>query len=145
LLINVRYLGHGGLNTRRYWIWKARQQEAQKEVWTDPRGYYFCNIVAVSPDAQGKGIGRKLFEVVTDRADREGIKCYLESSKMFPNVEIYRKMGFEMVRVMDCVDGKDVCKVCCVPVKSLPPPVRSYSSNILMQLFCMIREPKQKL
>lgn len=76
----------------------------------------------MSPDAQGKGIGRKLFEVVTDRADREGIKCYLESSKMFPNVEIYRKMGFEMVRVMDCVDGKDVCK-----------------------LFCMIREPKQKL
>ncbi|KAL2005498.1 hypothetical protein VTN00DRAFT_2709 [Thermoascus crustaceus] len=122
LLTNIRYLGHGGLNTRRYWIWKYRQQEAQEAIWNDPRGYYFCNIVAVRPDAQGKGIGRKLFEVVTDQADKEGVKCYLESSKMVPNVEIYRKMGFEVMRAMDCVDGEDSCK-----------------------LFCMIRDPKQKL
>ncbi|KAJ9239180.1 hypothetical protein DTO169E5_4470 [Paecilomyces variotii] len=121
LVNNVRFLGRGGLNTRRYWIWKAVQEEAQKEIWTDPKGYYFCNIVAVSPEAQGKGIGRKLFEVVTTEADEKGMKCYLESSKGHPNVEIYKKMGFEMVREMDCRDGEDVCK-----------------------LYCMIREPKHK-
>lgn len=51
-------------------------------------------------------------EVVTDRADREGRKCYLESSKKVPNVEIYRKMGFEVVREIECRDEGDVCMVC---------------------------------
>lgn len=111
LVNNVWFLGRGGLKTRRYWIWKARQEEAQKEIWTDPRGYYFCNIVAVCPDVQGKGIGRKLFEVVTDEADEKGLKCYLESSKGVPNVEIYKKIGFDMVRELDCTDGEDICKV----------------------------------
>jgi GNAT superfamily N-acetyltransferase len=111
LLTNVRYFGHGGLITRRYWIWKARQQEAQQQIWNDPKGYYFCNIVAVRPDAQGKGIGRTLFEHVTKLADEEGIKCYLESSKNSPNVEIYNKMGFEMVKIMECKDEDDACMV----------------------------------
>lgn len=108
-------MGRGGLSTRRYWIWKDSQREAQSQIWDDPRGYYFCNIVAVSPEAQGKGIGRKLFEAVTDRADEEGVKCYLESSKDVPNVEIYRRMGFEMARAMECRDGEDVCMVCLFP------------------------------
>jgi GNAT superfamily N-acetyltransferase len=96
---------------RRYWTWKACQKEAHEEIWTDPCGYYFCNIVAVHPDAQGKGVGRELFQVVTDRADREGIKCYLESSKWIPNIQIYRKMGFELVREIECEDEGDMCKV----------------------------------
>jgi GNAT superfamily N-acetyltransferase len=111
LLNNLRYRGHGGLITKRYYIWKDRQADAQREIWTDPRGYYFCNIVAVSPAAQGKGIGRKLFEIVTQRADNEDVKCYLESSKSVPNVDIYRKMGFELVKKMECKDGGDVCEV----------------------------------
>src|SRR5207248_4458470 len=60
------YYGRGGLNVKRYYIWKACQAKMQKEIWTDPRGYYFCNIVTVLPSAQGRGIGKKLFEVVTD-------------------------------------------------------------------------------
>ncbi|KAL5366116.1 thioesterase-like superfamily-domain-containing protein [Aspergillus floccosus] len=120
-LNNLRHWGRGGLNVRRYWIWKERQQEAQSAIWDDPRGYYFCNIVAVSPDAQGRGIGRKLFEIVSDRADAEGIKCYLESSRNVPNVQIYEKMGYAMKREMECRDGEDVC-----------------------MLYCMVREPKTK-
>lgn len=111
MLNNVWHLGRGGLRTNRYWIWKERQQEAQSVIWDDPRGYYFCNIVAVSPKAQGGGIGRKLFEAVTDMADREGVKCYLESSRNVPNVQIYEKMGFRMKKEMECRDGEDVCMV----------------------------------
>jgi hypothetical protein len=108
---NIRYFGRGGLNVKRYWIWKSCQEAAQRQIWTDERGYYFCNIVAVNHDMRGRGIGRKLFEIVTDQADREGMKCYLESSKRVPNVDIYRQMGFEMERELDCVDEEDVCKV----------------------------------
>ncbi|KAJ5082563.1 hypothetical protein N7532_011606 [Penicillium argentinense] len=118
-LNNVRYLGHGGLRTNRYWIWKERQQEAQSQIWDDPRGYYFCNIVAVSPEAQGRGIGKLLFETITKRADEEGVKCYLESSKNVPNVQIYERIGFEMKSEMECRDGDDAC-----------------------MLYCMVRNPK---
>lgn len=112
LLNNIRYLGRGGLRTNRYWIWKERQAEAQAAIWDDPQGYYFCNIVAVSPVAQGKGIGKLLFEAVTKKADSEGKKCYLESSKSVPNVAIYERMGFEMRKEMECRDGEDACMVC---------------------------------
>jgi GNAT superfamily N-acetyltransferase len=109
---NIRYLGHGGLRTNRYRIWKQNQQQAQAQIWDDPRGYYFCNIVAVSPEAQGKGIGGMLVKKVLKMADEEGIKCYLESSKNEPNVQIYERMGFELKREMECRDGDDVCMVC---------------------------------
>lgn len=112
LLNNIRYFGRGGLRTNRYWIWKERQAEAQAAIWDDPQGYYFCNIVAVSPEAQGRGVGRLLFEAVTKKADREGVKCYLESSKSVPNVAIYERMGFSMRKEMECRDGEDACMVC---------------------------------
>ncbi|OJJ68473.1 hypothetical protein ASPBRDRAFT_184132 [Aspergillus brasiliensis CBS 101740] len=108
---NIRFGGRGGLNVRRYWLWKARQQETHERVWTDPRGYYFCNVIAVDSSMRGMGLGRKLVEVVSKQADREGMPCYLESSKGFPNLKIYEKLGFEMVSEIDCVDGKDRCKV----------------------------------
>lgn len=53
-----------------------------------------------------------LFEAVTKRADKEGRRCYLESSKSVPNVAIYQRMGFEMALEMECRDGGDACMVC---------------------------------
>ncbi|KAF2396848.1 acetyltransferas-like protein [Trichodelitschia bisporula] len=114
--------GRGGLNVARYWAWKGAQAEAQKAVWTDPNGYYFCNIVTVLPEAQGRGVGRALMEVVLERADREGRKCYLESSRREPNVGIYERFGFGLVREMGCeVGGEGV------------------------RLYCMVREPGGKI
>lgn len=111
LVNNIYYLGRGGLRTNRYWIWKERQQEAQGKIWDDPKGYYFCNIVAIRPEAQGRGIGRQLFGSVMEKADEEGVKCYLESSKNVPNVQIYQRMGFELREEMECRDGEDACMV----------------------------------
>lgn len=94
----------------------------QKELWTDPRGYYFLNIITVLPSEQGKGIGRALFEEVTKKADTEGIKCYLESSRDQPNTKIYEAMGFHFAKEMNCDDDGVICK-----------------------LFCMIRDPKTNM
>lgn len=116
--MNLVY-GRGGLNVRRYWLWKAAQAAAQEALWSDEEGYYFCNIVTVLPECQGMGIGRALMEEVLRMADREGRKSYLESSRREPNVAIYEKFGFKLVRDMVCDDDGDA-----------------------IMLYCMIRDPK---
>lgn len=119
--MNLRY-GRGGLSTKRYWIWKDRQAEAQGSLWKSEKGYYFCNIVTVLPEAQGKGVGRALIEEVLKMADEEGVECYLESSRKEPNVPIYEKFGFKLVKEMECRDGD--------------------GEKDAVMLYCMMREPK---
>lgn len=117
---STRLLTNPFINTtQRYYIWKDCQSKAQSQLWTDPAGYYFCNIVVAHPNSQGKGVGRALFKKVFEAADREGKKCYLESSRDIPNTAIYEKLGFKKVMQMDCDDDGEVC-----------------------ELFCMIREPR---
>lgn len=108
---NIFFLGRGGLNLARYWVYKQMQRDAHQEIWTDPRGYYFCNIVCVSSSVRGMGVGKRLMEAVMDKADAEGMSCYLESSKGYPNVSIYEKMGFKMAKEIECVEGGDICRV----------------------------------
>lgn len=98
---------------------KAAQSDAQRQLWTDDQGYYFCNIVTVLPEAQGMGIGKELFGVVMRQADAEGRKCYLESSRAEPNMAIYRKLGFELAKEMKCDD-----------------------QGTAITLYCMMREPR---
>ena len=119
LRTNLRH-GRGGLIVRRYWIWKDAQTKAQSRIWDDPNGYYFCNIVTVLPEAQGQGVGRALMDVVLKQADSEGRRCYLESSRREPNVDIYKSMRFDVVKTMLCRDGEDDDGV---------------------ELFCMMRDP----
>ncbi|KAF1921389.1 acyl-CoA N-acyltransferase [Ampelomyces quisqualis] len=119
--MNLWY-GRGGLDTKRYWIWKARQAEAQNALWVSDKGYYFCNIVTVLPEAQGKGVGRALMEEVLGLADRERVECYLESSRRVPNVAIYEKFGFELVKDMECRDGD--------------------GEKDAIMLYCMMRKPR---
>ncbi|CAI7663852.1 unnamed protein product [Penicillium bialowiezense] len=114
LMNNIRFLGRGGLNVHRYKIWKQVQQKAHDAIWQDPRGYYFCNVVGVSSQARGLGVGKKLMADVMEKADRENMPCYLESSKGYPNVGIYERMGFELIKEIECVDGGDVCKLYCM-------------------------------
>ncbi|KAL4817431.1 acyl-CoA N-acyltransferase [Aspergillus spinulosporus] len=116
LLFNIRYRGRGGLRLDRYRQWKALQAQKHRRIWTDPRGYYFCNVIAVRAEMRGLGLGRRLVEVVTERADEEGMPCYLESSKGMPNLAIYQKLGFEGVGEIECVDGngKEGCTLYCM-------------------------------
>jgi predicted N-acetyltransferase YhbS len=67
--------------------------------------------MVVIPEAQGKGIGRKLMAAVTDKADQEQMKCYLESSRDKPNMDIYGRMGFRFAKELDCDDDGNVCKL----------------------------------
>ncbi|KAL4781372.1 acyl-CoA N-acyltransferase [Aspergillus varians] len=113
-LANVRYAGRGGLILPRYRQWKDLQDRTHGKIWTDPRGYYFCNVIAVRAEMRGRGVGRMLVEVVTERADEEKMPCYLESSKGMPNLAIYQKLGFSTAGEIECVDGKDICTLYCM-------------------------------
>ncbi|KAI8952066.1 acyl-CoA N-acyltransferase [Xylaria longipes] len=108
--MNLWY-GRGGLNVKRYWIWKEAQSKVQSAVWTDPRGYYFLNIMVVVPKSQGRGLGRLMMEAVTDQADAENRKCYLESSRDLPNTLIYEKFGFQKARELECDDDGTAIKL----------------------------------
>lgn len=70
--------------------------------------------MVVLPGQQGKGVGKALAREVTKQADKEGTRCYLESSRDVPNMKIYEAMGFHFVRQMDCDDNGDICKLYCM-------------------------------
>lgn len=99
---------------QRYYIFKEAQARTLEAVWVEPRGYYFLNTIATVPEARGRGIGRKLVSVVTERADAEHMPCYLESSKAQPNMAIYERWGFRLEREMVCEDDGAICKLFCM-------------------------------
>lgn len=78
--------------------------------------------MTVLPEAQGRGVGRMLMEEVLRQADEEGVACYLESSRCVPNVAIYERFGFRLVREMECKDGE--------------------GEGDRITLYCMMREPR---
>jgi hypothetical protein len=39
------------------------------------------------------------------------MSCYLESSKFIPNVAIYERLGFRLVKEMTLDDNGDTCSV----------------------------------
>ncbi|TRX94751.1 hypothetical protein FHL15_004212 [Xylaria flabelliformis] len=96
--MNIWY-GRGGLNVERYWIWKEAQSKVQSA------------IMVVLPKAQGRGVGRLMMEAVTDQADVENTKCYLESSRDVPNTLIYEKFGFQKAGELECDDDGTAIKL----------------------------------
>lgn len=68
--------------------------ERHKRLMTGPHWYLWA--LGVDPDAQGQGIGGALLRPVLERADADGVPCYLETQTE-ANVAFYRKRGFETV------------------------------------------------
>ena len=60
-----------------------------------PHWYLFG--LGVSPAYQGQGIGGLLIQPILQKADKEGLPCYLETSTPGA-VRFYQKYGFEILR-----------------------------------------------
>lgn len=58
-------------------------------------GHYHLFALGVSPQAQGRGVGRALALKMLERIDAERRIAYLETQSE-PNVALYRSLGFEV-------------------------------------------------
>ena len=56
-------------------------------------------VVGVIPARHRQGFGRALLRPVLDRADAEGLPCYLETAQP-ENVAFYQKLGFDIIADM---------------------------------------------
>lgn len=61
------------------------------------KALWYLQVIGVSPEAQGLGVGTRLLEPVLGLADRERVSCYLETSNE-KAVPFYLRMGFEIDR-----------------------------------------------
>lgn len=55
-----------------------------------------CHTVAVHPDYQGKGVGKKLVQWGVDVSEELGVPIYLESTR--EGVPLYERMGFQKLK-----------------------------------------------
>lgn len=59
--------------------------------------HWYLEALGVHPAGQGRGVGGRLMSMGLQRADADGLPCYLETSD--PNNEgFYRQFGFEVVQ-----------------------------------------------
>lgn len=58
--------------------------------------HWYLMTVGTRTARQGQGLGSKLVEMGTSRADAAGVPCYLETGTD-SNIAFYRKRGFEVV------------------------------------------------
>jgi GNAT superfamily N-acetyltransferase len=56
---------------------------------------WYLGLLAVDPDSQGRGVGSRLIRPGLDRADADGLPCYLETQK-HENVSWYARFGVEL-------------------------------------------------
>ena len=74
------------------------------DVHPDDPPHWYLGILGVDLTRQGQGIGSACMRPVLERADAEGLPCYLDSSNL-KNVPLYERHGFRVVRVVDLPDG----------------------------------------
>jgi len=78
--------------------------QVHEEIISGPHWYLF--IIAVDPDRQGRGIGTMLMQPGLEKADTQGLPCYVETHDE-RNVPFYLKHGFDLVRI-ELVPGSDL-------------------------------------
>jgi ribosomal protein S18 acetylase RimI-like enzyme len=60
------------------------------------RQHWYLLMLGVASDRQNQGIGSLLLQSVLERADREGLSCYLETTTQ-KAIRFYQKYGFEII------------------------------------------------
>ncbi len=76
----------------------AFMEDQAKDIITDQ--FWYLSILGLSPDCQGKGLGKELMTPVLEETDSLGVPVYAES--FIPkNFNFYLRLGFEKVKTID--------------------------------------------
>ena len=63
---------------------------------SQPSAHWYVAALAVEPESQGKGLGKKLLSAVSRIADSEGLPCYLDCGSE-RHCRIYERSGYSVV------------------------------------------------
>lgn len=74
------------------------------EVIMDKRPHWYLEIIGTKKAYQGKGAGGMLIRWGTEKADRDGVECYLDASPM--GAPIYERYGFKTLETINFFDEK---------------------------------------
>ncbi len=69
--------------------------------------HYYLQTLGTDPSKQGKGFAGKVVRHQTAIADREGVACYLESSKS-TNIPVYQALGFRVTGEIALPNGPTI-------------------------------------
>lgn len=57
-----------------------KMEDRHHKLMEDDPDHFYVFVIGTDPLAKGRGFGSAAMKKLTDRADREGKKCYLENS-----------------------------------------------------------------
>ncbi|WP_462418845.1 GNAT family N-acetyltransferase [Kytococcus sp. Marseille-QA3725] len=83
-------------------VMAAAEEEMGRHRPTEP--CWFLGSVGVDPEHQGRGLARAVLEPGLERASREGLPAFLETSSS-ANVDLYRRFGFEVTATYELPGG----------------------------------------
>lgn len=81
--------------------------------------HWSLEALGIRPEAQRKGLGTQLVQPILDRADSEGIYCYLETSNP-ANVAYYERFGFRVTTDLPLIPNGPPHFAMSRPVNGLP-------------------------
>ncbi|MFN3258813.1 MAG: GNAT family N-acetyltransferase [Ilumatobacter sp.] len=77
------------------------------EAHTPTDDHWYLQLLGTHPDWQRQGLGAALMQSMFERADAEGLPCYLETETLV-NVGYYRRHGFDVISEWDVPAGEHV-------------------------------------
>ncbi|KAK3072962.1 hypothetical protein LTR53_005873 [Teratosphaeriaceae sp. CCFEE 6253] len=81
-----------------------KTDQARDDIWGDDSNYYFLGALGVDPNHQHRGLARRMMQIHLNRADRDGLPIFLETS--LDVAPFYRKLGFQSRDAFSIAGGR---------------------------------------